>query len=433
MTYHPSHRGQLPTQERWPAATPAGGWPVAGPSPSGESGSGRHSASWEDDARWDGGASRVQSAPVEYAYQGYPRQAGYAHQGYSDQGYSDRGYGDRRYADRGYAGHDYAGEDYAAPGGYAGGTYADTAGYAEPRAYAEPGYAGPGYAEPGYAEPGYAEPVGYGRPVGYQEPSGYAGQAGYAEPVSQAGPAAYAEPGYPGQGYADPGYDGREEYRGDPDWGQGWDGYVYRDPGDDFEGVAGRQAPRPGREREPQRSWAELGAPDAGVVPERWQAEQERRREATRRGRLVGALTGLLALAVLVGVSSLAAVFAGAQASPAVVLGGMVAARVPLPLRDLGWAVLLAIVVAAAIWIGTLSRRSAAAGVAGLAGISLLAAFAVITRPQAHPADVLPTVAGGLAAIVDLLWLVRAAAPVALAASVASGFTPGRGGRRRAR
>jgi hypothetical protein len=414
---------------------------VAGPSPSGESGSGRHSASWEDNASWNGGASRAQSAPVEYAYQGYPRQAGYADQGYSDQGYSDRGYGDSRYADRGYAGHDYAGhdyagEDYAAPGGYAGGTYADTAGYAGPRAYAEPGYAGPGYPEPGYAgpgypEPGYAEPgypePGYGRPVGYPEPGGYAGR------VSHAGPAAYVETGYPGQGYAEPGYDGREGYRGDPDWGQGWDGYVYRDPGDNFEGVASRQAPGPGREREPQRSWAELGAPDAGVVPERWQAEQERRREATRRGRLVGALTGLLALAVLAGVSSLAAVFAGAQASPAVVLGGMVAARVPLPLRDLGWAVLLAIVVAAAIWIGTLSRRSAAAGVAGLAGISLLAAFAVITRPQAHPADVLPTVAGGLAAIVDLLWLVRAAAPVALAASVASGFTPGHGGRRRAR
>ena len=39
-----------------------------------------------------------------------------------------------------------------------------------------------------------------------------------------------------------------------------------------------------------------LTAPDAGVRPDRWQAEQERRREAGRRGPMVGAVTELLAI-----------------------------------------------------------------------------------------------------------------------------------------
>ena len=184
------------------------------------------------------------------------------------------------------------------------------------------------------------------------------------------------------------------------------------------------------RSRRQQRPGAGLTAPDAGVVPDRWQADQELRREAARRSRIVGAVTGLLAMGVLIGVSSLAAVFAGPQAAPAAVLGGLVAARVPLPVRDLAWIVLLAVIAGLAVWIGMMSRRSAAAGVAGLAGLSLLAAFMVITRPQAHVTDVLPTVAGGLVAIVDLLWLVRAAAPSALAPSWATG---GQRGRRRAR
>jgi hypothetical protein len=124
-------------------------------------------------------------------------------------------------------------------------------------------------------------------------------------------------------------------------------------------------------------------------------------------------VTGLLAVCMLAGVSSLAAVFTGTQGLPARVLAGLVAARTPASSRQLAWVVLLVIAVAAAIWIGMLSRRAAAAGVAALAAVSLLAAFAVITRPQAHVTDVLPTVAGGLAAIGDLLWLVRAAAPVA--------------------
>ena len=166
-----------------------------------------------------------------------------------------------------------------------------------------------------------------------------------------------------------------------------------------------------------------LTAPDAGVYPERWRAEQARRREAWRRGPMVGAVTVLLATGVVLGVSTLAAAVLKSAISPVGALAAVFADRTPAALRNavvhqfgaqgrtvllLGMYVTVAVV---AIVIGTLARRDAAAGVAGVAAFTLFAAFVTITRPASHVADVTPVVIGGLAGAAAVLWLFRAAAP----------------------
>ena len=182
-----------------------------------------------------------------------------------------------------------------------------------------------------------------------------------------------------------------------------------------------------------------LTAPDAGVYPERWRAEQARRREAWRRGPMVGAVTELLATGVVLGVSTLAAAVLKSAISPVGALAAVFADRTPAALRNavvhqfgaqgrtvllLGMYVTFAVV---AIVIGTLARRDAAAGVAGVAAFTLFAAFVTITRPASHVADVTPVVIGGLAGAAAVLWLFRAAAP-----QLAQGpFGHGRGGTRR--
>jgi hypothetical protein len=164
-------------------------------------------------------------------------------------------------------------------------------------------------------------------------------------------------------------------------------------------------------------------APDAGVDPDRWQADQDLRRETRRRGLGVGAVTGFLAAAVAIGVSTLAAGFAGRQASPMSALGSVFIDRTPSALKNVavqhfgthGRTVLLlgmyAAIAVLAVGIGVLARRAAAPGVAALAAFSLIAAFVTITRPGGHVSDVAPAIIGGIAGVAALLWLVHASAP----------------------
>jgi hypothetical protein len=194
----------------------------------------------------------------------------------------------------------------------------------------------------------------------------------------------------------------------------------------DFAGSAGYLGPGSYTEyTEPRPSRPVLVAPDAGVYPDSWQADQDRRREAGRRGLIAAAVAGFLAVAVAIGVSTLAAAFVGPQASPMTALGGVFIDRTPPALKHLavqhfgahGQTVLLlgmyvAIAFLAAA-IGVLSRRAVALGVAGVAAFSLIGAFVAITRPGSHLTDVAPSVIGGIAGVAALLWLVRASAPVA--------------------
>jgi len=240
-------------------------------------------------------------------------------------------------------------------------------------------------------------------------------------------------------------FDGRDDYRRD---GYGRDGYArssvgYAEPQDGYDwGYAGDAYLGPGSYVEPGDALTDdpvLSAPDAGVYPERWRAEQARRREAWRRGPMVGAVTELLAIGVVLGVSTLAAAVLKSATSPVGAMAAVFADRTPAALRNavvhhfgaqgrtvllLGMYITFAVV---AVVIGTLARRQAAVGVAGVAAFTLFAAFVTITRPASHVADVIPVVIGGLAGVAAAMWLFRASAPQLMEAPL----QPRRGGTRR--
>jgi hypothetical protein len=393
MSYEPSHR-RPPRQERWPNATPGEGWPA-----------------YQQD---DGGPARESAEAFAGTRSGY----GTAGAGYSEpwggrndawggRGGTSNGYGDAwdggrsdRYGDpgQGYwpAGSAYGGTTtaYPAAGGYADGFDGAADGYATEYASPAEGYAGE-----------YASPA-----------EGYAGE--------------YAGAGREYAGTAD-GYGGREEYYEAPG---GWDGYAQ--PGHEFTGSAGYlpQEQEEYPDLDPVAS-SVLVAPD--TMGEWWRQAYRGDGRGLGPGPFVGAMTGLLAAAVAIGVATLAAAFVRPQASPVTVVGGVLIDWIPATLRNHLTAhfgahgqtlLLLGALGFAAIVLGCLARRNASIAVAGLAAFGLLGAFVAITRPESRASDVIPSAIGGLAGIVALLWLVRAAAPTATAQAAHSG-----GGRRRAR
>jgi hypothetical protein len=185
-----------------------------------------------------------------------------------------------------------------------------------------------------------------------------------------------------------------------------------------------------------------LTAPDAGVYPDGWQAEQALRRAVKHRGLLVSAATECLATAVVIGVSTLAAGLLRTPVSPVGAMGTVFIDRTPAMLRGFaahhfgmhGQTVLLlgmyAVIAVVAIVIGVAARRAVALGVTGIAAFALIAAFVAVTRPASQVTDVMPAVIGGLAGVAALLWLVRASAPTQELQEVAP-LRPGRGGTRR--
>jgi hypothetical protein len=286
------------------------------------------------------------------------------------------------------------------------------------------------------ATAGYRIQSGYRSAGGYDTADGYGDgrDGGYDWDADRAG-------GYPGRGYTG----GINGYAGATD---DFDGaaHGYRHAAGDYGSAADDFRGYPGQSRggyaEPAPSDPRLTAPDAGLRPDSWQADQDRRREARQRGPVVGAVTAFLAVAVVIGVSTLAAAFVRPQASPITVVGGVFVDRTPAALKNFaihhfgthGRAVLLlgmyATLALVALVIGMLARREAALGVAAIGAFSLFGAFVAITRPEGHITDVAPSVIGGLAGVAALLWLVRASAPPPRVAPVR--YVRG-GSRRRAR
>jgi uncharacterized membrane protein YhaH (DUF805 family) len=139
---------------------------------------------------------------------------------------------------------------------------------------------------------------------------------------------------------------------------------------------------------------------------------------------MVSAATELLATAVVIGVSTLAAGLLKSTVSPVSAMGTVFTDRTPAMLRGFalhhfgphGRTVLLlgmyAVIAVIAIAIGVAARRAAALGVTGVVAFALVVAFVTVTRPASHVSDVMPAVIGGLAGVAALLWLVRASAPI---------------------
>jgi len=281
--------------------------------------------------------------------------------------------------------------------------------------HATPAEGWPSYRDGDHADGqanGYGTANGYGeaRNTGRHQPGGAPDDFDWGQYGHNRGRVGYVEPDH-GYDWAMDGYAGAAEgfagVRGGAHLGPG--SYTeYTDPG----------FARPVLSDDPR-----LTAPDAGVYPDTWQAVQERRREASWRGPMVGAVTEVLATGVVIGVSTLAAGLLRSATSPISAMGAVFIDRTPATLRNLalqhfgthGRTVLLlgmyltfAVV---AIAIGVAARRAAAVGVAGIAAFTLFAAFVTITRPAGHAGDAGPAVIGGVAGVAALLWLVRASAP----------------------
>jgi DMSO/TMAO reductase YedYZ molybdopterin-dependent catalytic subunit len=150
---------------------------------------------------------------------------------------------------------------------------------------------------------------------------------------------------------------------------------------------------------------------------------------------LTGVLTGLITAGVALGVGQLVAGITSPQASPVVAVGSTAIDLTPPPLKNFaisefgandktalvaGILVLLAVFAAA---IGVAAMRRLSYGLIGLAAFTGLGLIAALTRPTAGPLDVLPVLAGGAAAALTMVMLVRAAQAGGVAA-VSSGPEP---------
>jgi hypothetical protein len=270
---------------------------------------------------------------------------------------------------------------------------------------------------------------GYGRaPARYEEPaSGYwAGGNGYGA-TTTAYPAAgdgYADgfdgaaDGYVADGYTGGYTDGYSQAQDNYQDGQSWDGYAQ--PGHEFTAPAGYQEQDEYPALEPGTS-SVLVAPD--TLGEWWRQPEAGTDRNLGRGLTVGAVMGILAAAVTIGVATFAAAFVRPQASPASVLSSIFIDRIPAALKHsvmahfgahdqtvllLGMYVAIGLI---AMVLGCMARRNPSVGVAGIAAFGLLGAFIVITRPESRASDVIPSAIGAVAGVMALLWLARASAP----------------------
>lgn len=139
-----------------------------------------------------------------------------------------------------------------------------------------------------------------------------------------------------------------------------------------------------------------------------------------RRGRYaLGAVSGLLAAFAGLAAAQLAAAAVRPEAAPVTAVGGAVVDHTPAALKE--WAIrqfgaadklvltlgIGAALAAVAVAAGLLAVRRLPAGTALAAAFGALGAAAALSRPEAGPADALPSLAGGITAVGVLYLLVR--------------------------
>jgi len=142
-------------------------------------------------------------------------------------------------------------------------------------------------------------------------------------------------------------------------------------------------------------------------------------------GRATGALCGVLAAAAAMGVAQLLAGISIPQSSPVLAVGSVVIGNTPLSVHN--WAIatfgnndknalltgVLVIIFIYAAVIGVLALRRLWVGMAGIGLFAVIGLAAALTRPNASPAYVLPTLGGavvGAYALYRLVVTARAAA-----------------------
>ena len=153
-----------------------------------------------------------------------------------------------------------------------------------------------------------------------------------------------------------------------------------------------------------------------------------------------GAIAGILAGAVALGIGQLVAGITGPDASPVVAVGELSIDFTPPAVKNFAISAfgshdklvlvsgILAVLAIFAAGIGALAVRRLRYGMAGLGLFALIGVIAAVTRPNAGPADALPTLLGAAAAAAALLYLIRAATPQASPAGpepTRPGATPG--------
>jgi DMSO/TMAO reductase YedYZ molybdopterin-dependent catalytic subunit len=135
----------------------------------------------------------------------------------------------------------------------------------------------------------------------------------------------------------------------------------------------------------------------------------------------LGAIGGVLACGLALGIGQLIAGFTGPVGSPVVAVGELSIDSAPPPVKNFAISafgshdklvlvsgILVVLAIFAAV-IGTLAMRRLAYGLAGVAVFALIGEIAVISRPTSTAVDVLPTVVGGIVAAAALVFLVQAA------------------------
>jgi hypothetical protein len=164
--------------------------------------------------------------------------------------------------------------------------------------------------------------------------------------------------------------------------------------------------------------YPDLPPASTGSMPSQWHADEPVRHSP---GVIAGAVMGLLAAAVAIGVATLAAAFFRPQASPVIAVGEAFIDRTPAALKEFAiqkfgehdkMALLIGMYVTIgmlALVIGVLARRRTAIGVAGILLFGLFGAFVAYTRPASKVSDVIPSLVGGVAGVAAMLWLASAA------------------------
>jgi len=139
----------------------------------------------------------------------------------------------------------------------------------------------------------------------------------------------------------------------------------------------------------------------------------------TSPSRAAGALVGLLAAGVTVGVGELVAALVRPAASPVIAVGNRFIVLTPEPVKR--WAIkqfgtddkhvlltgIYLVLAVLAVLIGLLAVRSLRLGLAGVALLGVVGCYCALTANAAHGSDVLPSIVGALAGLATLTLLVR--------------------------